>query len=272
MSATSPLELEHVIGWTGAYPQTLCLHPTEETTFFSALGASVVIGDVYDPHKQRFLRAHDADVTALDVSSTGRLCASGQRRSALIATGDATVHVWEVARGSIVYTLFGLTEAVQIISFSPDERFLVAASADNTIAIWDMLSGEQVRCRSRTGCAMQAFIRDSPRTSKTSPHTPPNLAGVRKAARYGRREHKGHSFSRVGPRHVVSRIEASRVHARVHRFRSRSCRVARVRLPLNALRCRQRAGRSPRIWLYTRLRGRCVRRNWPHDPRRYVCG
>jgi hypothetical protein len=144
-AATSPLELEHVIGWTGAHPQTLCLHPTEETTFFSALGASVVIGDVYDPHKQRFLRAHDADVTALDVSSTGRLCASGQRRSTLIATGDATVHVWDVARGSIVYTLFGLTEAVQLIAFSPDERFLVAASADNTIAIWDMLSGEQVR-------------------------------------------------------------------------------------------------------------------------------
>lgn len=144
-STTSPLELEHVIGWTGAFPSTLLAHPTEDGTFLYALGSSVVVGDVYDPHKQRFLRAHDADVSSLDVSATGRLCASGQRRSAAVATGDAPVHVWDVARGAVVYTLFGLAECVQHLAFSPDERFLVAAAADNTLAIWDMLSGEQVR-------------------------------------------------------------------------------------------------------------------------------
>ena len=120
-------------------------HPTIDTAYFSALGAAVVIGDVYDPHQQRFLRAHDADVSALAVSATGRLCASGQRRSALVATGDAPVYVWDVARASVVYALFGLTEAVRHVAFSPDERFLAAAAADNTVAIWDMLSGEQVR-------------------------------------------------------------------------------------------------------------------------------
>ena len=146
-SVPSPLELEHVVGWTGAYPSTLACHPSEDSTYFSALGAAVVIGDVYDPHKQRFLRAHDADVSALAISSSGRFAASGQRRSSVIATGDAAVIVWDTARASVVYTFFGFTETVQHVTFSPDERFLAADAADNTIAVWDMTSGEQVRAR-----------------------------------------------------------------------------------------------------------------------------
>jgi len=143
--SSSPLELEHIVGWTGVYASTLLCHPKEDSIYFAPLGAAVVIGDVYDPHKQRFLRGHDAEVSALDVSSTGRFVASGQRRSALVATGDAAVIVWDTVRGSIVYTFFGLTEVVQHVMFSPDERFLAADSADNTIAIWDMTTGEQVR-------------------------------------------------------------------------------------------------------------------------------
>jgi WD40 repeat protein len=144
-AALSPLELEHVVGWTGAYPTTLACHPREDTTYVCALGASVVVCDVYDPHKQRFLRGHDADVCSLDVSASGRFAASGQRRSALVATGDAAVIVWDLARGSVVYTLFGLLESVTHVAFSPDERFLAAAAADNTIAVWDVTTGEQVR-------------------------------------------------------------------------------------------------------------------------------
>ena len=142
---SSPLELEHVVGWTGVYSSTLICHPIEDALYFATLGAAVVIGDVYDPHKQRFLRGHDAEVSALDVSATSRFAASGQRRSGNIATGDAAVIVWDTVRGSIVYTFFGLTEVVQHVSFSPDERFLAADAADNTIAIWDMTTGEQVR-------------------------------------------------------------------------------------------------------------------------------
>ncbi len=139
----SPLELEHVVGWTGKYPSTLL--SLGERGFVAALGAAVVIGDLFDPHQQRFLRCHDAEVSALDVSSSGRFIASGQLRSPLVATGDASVIVWEVARSSAIYTFFGLFECVRHVAFSPDERFLAAASSDNTIAIWDMTTGEQVR-------------------------------------------------------------------------------------------------------------------------------
>ena len=147
MSAPDPLEQEHVIGWTGRFPGTLLCHPTQDAAFISALGSAVCVGDVHDPHKQRFLRGHDATVSALAVSSTGRLVASGQLKSTQVATGDAAVMVWDLGRasGGAVYTFFGLTEAVLHLAFSPDERFLAAGAADNTLSVWDMTTGEQVR-------------------------------------------------------------------------------------------------------------------------------
>ena len=141
-----PLELEHVIGWTGKFPGTLLTHPKEDGTFFCALGSAVCVGDIYDPHKQRFLRGHDATVSSLAVSSSGRLVASGQLRSTLVATGDASVMVWDHVKGGAVYTFFGLTEGIHHLQFSPDERFLAAAAADNTLSVWDMSTGEQVSC------------------------------------------------------------------------------------------------------------------------------
>jgi hypothetical protein len=80
-NALQLLELEHVIGVTGRYPETLRMHPAVENTYITAIGMHVVVNDIYDPHNQKFLKGHDADVSALDVSSSGRLIASGQVRS-----------------------------------------------------------------------------------------------------------------------------------------------------------------------------------------------
>ena len=46
-----------------------------------SLGANVVVGDIEDPHRQEFLRAHDEEVSALMLSSSGLLIASGQHGS-----------------------------------------------------------------------------------------------------------------------------------------------------------------------------------------------
>ena len=168
MSALTPdpLELEHCIGWTGRFPGTLFCHPTEDSTIISALGSSVCVGDVFDPHKQRFLRGHDATVSALAVSSSGRLVASGQLRSTQVATGDSSVMVWDLGRAgsSAVYTFFGLTEGVLHLAFTPDERFLAASAMDNTISIWDMTTGEQVRphAASAAPCFPRPSLTNSP--------------------------------------------------------------------------------------------------------------
>lgn len=42
-------------------------------------GASIIVGDLTDPHNQYFLRGHDDQITCLAISNSGSLIASGQR-------------------------------------------------------------------------------------------------------------------------------------------------------------------------------------------------
>ena len=76
--SVNPLELEHVVGFSGRWKNTLACHPTSDAVFVSALGAAVVVGDITDPHQQVFLRGHDGEVSVVAVSPTGSLIASGQ--------------------------------------------------------------------------------------------------------------------------------------------------------------------------------------------------
>jgi hypothetical protein len=85
------LELEHCIGWTGGFPFTLLCRPgaSSDSAILLALGSDVVLADATDPHKQEFLRGHDAPVSAIAVSRSGRLIASGQIRSPVSAVSSS---------------------------------------------------------------------------------------------------------------------------------------------------------------------------------------
>jgi hypothetical protein len=138
----SALELEHV---GGRKPAVLCL-PQSERGYATALGACVVLADVLDPHAQTFLRGHDADVTCLDVSASGRFLASGQTRSPSAPAGDAMAVVWDLSARPprAVYNLFGILGEVAHVKISPDEKFFAAAGADMNVFVWDLATGEQV--------------------------------------------------------------------------------------------------------------------------------
>jgi hypothetical protein len=89
-SSGDPLQLEHVIGYTGRFSNNLMLHHSHETGFVYGLGSNVVLADVTDPHEQIFLRGHSADVSAVDLSASGRLVASGQVKTPSVRTPRET--------------------------------------------------------------------------------------------------------------------------------------------------------------------------------------
>lgn len=138
------LELEHVIGYTGRASANLHCHPKRPTDFLTSLGANVVIGDIEDPHRQEFLRAHDEEVSALMLSPSGLLIASGQHGSSRSPDLTAPVVVWDYERRRQIFNLFGITQAVTALAFAPDDQFLAAAGADNMMYVWDMQTGEQL--------------------------------------------------------------------------------------------------------------------------------
>ena len=145
-----PMELEHVIGYTGDSPRTFLSLPGDQGKFVKAMGSIVVIGNLNDPHAQKLLRAHDEPISALATSQDGSLLASGQSGSTRIPGHAAPVVVWNAQTYTAVFKLRGLTQRVIILEFSPDMRFLAATGEDCVLYIWDTTSGEVVFGRQYT--------------------------------------------------------------------------------------------------------------------------
>ena len=133
------LELEHMIGFSGASMSPLHVHPNGSDVVY-AQGGCVVVADLRDPHKQAFLRGHDAAVTCLALSTSGRYIVSGQ-------SGDnADVIVWDFETKAIIYRFQEHDHGVAVVSLSSDERFVltVGNTADGKLVVWDMLTGNIV--------------------------------------------------------------------------------------------------------------------------------
>ena len=89
--------------------QTTLILPTDTTTQF----------------KMRF--------DSVAFSPDGRTLAGG---------GDEdTVHLWDVATGTLRHTLEGHGDGVHSVAFSPDGRILASGGGDNTIHLWDAAAG-----------------------------------------------------------------------------------------------------------------------------------
>ena len=100
------MELEHAIGYL-SLPGGLYCHPNG-TDLIHAAGGTVIVADLHDPHRQQILRGHDANVTCLAVSGSGRLIASGQ------AGENADVLVWDTASRQILYRLSEHDYGIQV--------------------------------------------------------------------------------------------------------------------------------------------------------------
>ncbi len=127
------LEFDHFIGINPLFQGAL-FHPNGSKFIFSS-GASVVVGDLIDPHQQDFLRGHDDVVTSIALSSQGRLIASGQKGE------RSDVVVWDYDSRSLLYRFEEHDGAIQALAFSDDERILATVGTDNNMILWDMSNG-----------------------------------------------------------------------------------------------------------------------------------
>jgi WD40 repeat protein len=88
------LEMEHSIGYGANYTNTVHFHPSKPNTLIYCIGGLLVIEDLMDKHKQEFLRGHDMEISAIAVSSSGRMIATGQKGTCFQKTPDAPVILW----------------------------------------------------------------------------------------------------------------------------------------------------------------------------------
>jgi WD40 repeat protein/tRNA A-37 threonylcarbamoyl transferase component Bud32 len=59
-------------------------------------------------------------------------------------TEDNTVRVWDAATGQETLTIWGHTDAVTSVAFTPDGRRIVSGSRDNTVRVWDTATGQEM--------------------------------------------------------------------------------------------------------------------------------
>src|SRR5262245_17775820 len=66
-------------------------------------------------------------------------------RTALSASRDNSLKLWEVATGKELHTLTGHSHVVRSVAFSPDGRTALSGSLDKTLKVWDVATGKELR-------------------------------------------------------------------------------------------------------------------------------
>jgi len=65
--------------------------------------------------------------------------------TAISASRDNTLKIWDLASGRELQTLTGHTKPVWGVAIAPDGKTVISASDDNTLKIWDLASGSELR-------------------------------------------------------------------------------------------------------------------------------
>ena len=151
------VELDHAIGYSGKIIRGVWMHPNGKEYVLIA-GASIVVGDLNDPHNQSFLRGHDDQITCLAVSNNGKLLASGQR-------GDnSDILVWDYEQRKATFRLSEHDYEVTCLDFSDDDRLLISTGSqlDGKMFLWDTSNG----CIVASIRLIPDILSDSPRCLK----------------------------------------------------------------------------------------------------------
>ncbi|KAL9655279.1 hypothetical protein ABK040_009052 [Willaertia magna] len=143
----SPLYLDTVIGFNGAVPKGLHLHPNQKHIIFP-LGSTVVIKDYDNLGVDEFLSGHNGPISCIAISKDGHYLATGQ---STYMGFKADIIIWDFEDRKLIHRLSLHHAKVEYLAFSDDGQLLVSVGGkdDNNITVWDVSVGKPI-CGQRT--------------------------------------------------------------------------------------------------------------------------
>ncbi|OHT14288.1 hypothetical protein TRFO_15470 [Tritrichomonas foetus] len=126
-------------GFTPIHPPCLFINPIDRSIIYPSSRYVVV----ESPNgSQQFLREHDTNITAMDISPKGRMIAAGEEGI------RSDVVVWRYSDRSLLFRFSEHDNGILCLAFSQDERLLATYGEEGRLVIWDMASGNIVTHRS----------------------------------------------------------------------------------------------------------------------------
>lgn len=123
--------LDEPIDWV----ETAVFSPNDNTLYAGTRDGVIY---TWNPHNGEYLGTVSEDlnrVLDLAINTDGSL---------LISANGTEAITWNTNMGERIHTLVGHTEAILHITYSPDERYILTSSEDDTLILWDANTGNPI--------------------------------------------------------------------------------------------------------------------------------
>lgn len=123
------------------YVNSVTFSPDGKTLASGSHDNTVKIWDVAEGTVLRTLQGHAGNITSVAFAPDGKTLASANGG----LMGEHSLKLWDVATGGLLRTFNGHSDDLTCVAFSPDGKTLASASHDQTVKLWDLARGKQVR-------------------------------------------------------------------------------------------------------------------------------
>jgi len=169
-------EKRYQFGGHGNWVTSVAFSPVDTVVFSGSADTQIVQWDTTSGAARRVFPGHQSAVEALAISPDGRLLASasdvillhdpitggliarlspemGARSLAFNSTGtqllagmvDGSIRLWDTSSGDLLMNLYGHSDWVLDVNYSPGEDTMLSAAADGSVIVWNTANGELIR-------------------------------------------------------------------------------------------------------------------------------